>query len=45
MKFTEPNIRTENHLENFKPFQLKAVAVSAGGFEAGFCESFLAFAV
>jgi hypothetical protein len=41
MKFTEPNVKTDNYLENFKPFQLKAVAVSAGGYEAGFSEPFL----
>jgi len=41
MKFTEANIQTDDYLKNFKPFQLKTVVVSAGGFEAGFSEMFL----
>ena len=41
MKFTIANEITEHYLENFKPFQLKSVVVSAGGFESGFSEPFL----
>ena len=41
MKFTEPNVKTENYLEHFKAFQLSCVAVSAGGFEDGFSDRFL----
>jgi len=42
VKFAEPNVKTENYLENFKPFQLSSVVVSAGGFELGFSDRFLA---
>ena len=42
MKFSLPNEKTENYLENFKPFQASVVAVSAGGFQSGFSEAFLA---
>jgi hypothetical protein len=41
MTFSLPNEIRKHHIENFKPFQLSTVVVSAGGFEAGFSESFL----
>ena len=41
MKFTEPNIKTEDYLEHFKAFQLSCVAVSAGGYADGFSDRFL----
>jgi len=40
--FTLKNAPSKNYLENFKPFQLDTVVVSANGFEHGFSESFLA---
>ena len=42
MKFKIANEKTGNYLENFKPFQLWSVAVSANGSQAGFSERFLA---
>jgi len=41
MKFTLDNEIREHYVENFKPFQLNSVVVSAGGFEFGFSDSFL----
>ena len=41
MKFTEPNFQTDDYLAHFKAFQLSCVAVSAGGYAAGFSDRFL----
>jgi len=41
MKFSIPNEQTANYLQNFKPYQVKTVIVSANGFQEGYCESFL----
>jgi len=40
LKFTVKNEIKDNHLENFKPFQLRLVATSAGGYVNGFSKPF-----
>ena len=41
MKFTLANETRERYAEDFKPFQLNSVVVSANGFTAGYSDSFL----
>ena len=41
MKFSIANEKIENYQQNFKPYQIKTVAVSANGFREGYSQSFL----